>query len=92
MSRIAIINGKISCEKYINPDISPIIKNQFRPGDIRHCFADISKISNKLGFKPNVSFDDGMKELIEWVKSQQGKVEDKSNLADKELMDKGLLK
>ncbi|MHA1284898.1 MAG: SDR family NAD(P)-dependent oxidoreductase [Promethearchaeota archaeon] len=77
---------------YINPNIKPIITNQFRPGDIRHCFADISKIKRKLGYKPQYNFEDGMKELIEWVKSQKGKVKDKSDLANKELKEKGLIK
>ncbi|MDD5428202.1 MAG: SDR family NAD(P)-dependent oxidoreductase [Candidatus Omnitrophica bacterium] len=43
------------------------IKNEYRIGDIRHCFADISKI-RKIGFKPSVSFDDGMREMVEWGK------------------------
>jgi dTDP-L-rhamnose 4-epimerase len=76
----------------INPSISPTIANNFRPGDIRHCFADISKIKNSLGFKPLISFRDGMKELIEWVKSQKNNVEDKTSIASNELEKKGLLK
>ena len=78
--------------KYINPSIKSIITNQFRPGDVRHCYADISKISSKLGFKPKYSFDKGMQELVEWVKLQKGKAEDKSSVAKQELEQKGLLK
>ncbi len=43
------------------------IKNEYRVGDIRHCFADISKIK-KIGFKPSVDFNDGMREMVEWGK------------------------
>ncbi|MFX1593133.1 MAG: GDP-mannose 4,6-dehydratase [Promethearchaeota archaeon] len=78
--------------KYINPSITPIITNKFRLGDIRHCFSDISKISSKLGYKPTVSFEKGISELIDWVKIQRGKVEDKSSRANEELREKGLLK
>lgn len=78
--------------KYINPKISPKITNQYRPGDIRHCFADISKISSKLGYKPIFSFEEGMEELIEWVKLQQGKIKDKTLNATDELKKKGLIK
>lgn len=46
--------------------MEPVITHNFRKGDIRHCFADISKIQRVLGFKPSVSFKDGMKELIAW--------------------------
>jgi len=43
------------------------IKNEYRIGDIRHCFADISKIK-KIGFSPSVGFNDGMREMVEWGK------------------------
>jgi dTDP-L-rhamnose 4-epimerase len=75
----------------INPDIEPDIQNKFRPGDTRHCYADISKIKSKLGYEPKIKFSDGMGELIEWVKMQEGKVEDKSEIANSELRKKGLL-
>jgi len=78
--------------KHINPKIKASITNKFRPGDIRHCYADISKISTKLGYKPKYAFESGMKELIEWVKLQQGKLVDRSKLANEELKAKGLLK
>lgn len=47
-----------------------IIKNEYRIGDIRHCFADISKIK-KIGFAPTVNFDDGMAEMVEWGKKAE---------------------
>lgn len=50
------------------PDV--VIKNEYRSGDIRHCFADISKIAD-IGFKPSVSFKEGMRELVEWGKSEE---------------------
>jgi len=78
--------------KYINPEIIPLITNKYRLGDIRHCFSDISKISSAMGFKPNYSFEEGIKELIEWIKLQRVKVEDKSDIANLELKEKGLLK
>jgi nucleoside-diphosphate-sugar epimerase len=36
-----------------------------RPGDIKHSFAAIDKISS-YGFKPTVSFDDGLKRTVEF--------------------------
>ena len=47
-------------------DIVPRIAGKFRKGDIRHCYADISKARQLLGFAPSVSFAEGMKQLIEW--------------------------
>jgi len=51
-------------------DIIPEIVGQFRAGDIRHCYADISKIQARLGFQPRIHFEDGMADLIAWVREQ----------------------
>ncbi|MBI4052787.1 MAG: SDR family NAD(P)-dependent oxidoreductase [Candidatus Diapherotrites archaeon] len=69
-------------------DLKPEITKKFRKGDIRHCFADISKIRSKLGFRPGVSFEKGMKEIIEWSASVQA--EDRFDEAAEELKRKGL--
>ena len=47
------------------------IVHKFRAGDIRHCYADISRISTLLGFSPRVRFEDGARELAGWVREQQ---------------------
>ena len=75
----------------INPKLKPIITNKYRAGDIRHCFADISKFKEKSGFEPKMSFKQGIEELIQWVKLQVGKVQDKSRNAFEELKNKGLI-
>jgi dTDP-L-rhamnose 4-epimerase len=51
-------------------DIEPEITRKFRKGDVRHCFADISKAKRLLGWEPKVDFEDGMKELIGWSHNQ----------------------
>jgi len=75
--------------KLYGKDIKPVITNKFRKGDVRHCFADITKIKSKLGFNPETNFEEGMKELIEW--SSGVKAEDKFEQATKELTTKGLI-
>lgn len=69
-------------------NVGPEITKKFRKGDVRHCFADNSKIKSKLGWKPEVSFREGLKEIIEW--SATVKAEDKFEQAAKELREKGL--
>jgi len=69
-------------------DIKPEVVNKYRSGDIRHCYADISKI-RKLGFKPSVSFENGMRQLVEWGMTQEA--EDRSDAAYQELKEKGLV-
>ena len=46
------------------------ITGDFRLGDIRHNFADVSKIRNELGFQASVSFREGATRFCEWVRSQ----------------------
>jgi len=75
--------------KLCQVDIVPEITKKFRKGDVRHCFSDISKIKNKLGFKPAISFEEGMKELIEWSNKEQSV--DKFEQAYKELKEKRLV-
>lgn len=48
-------------------DVLPEITRKYRAGDTRHCFAGISKIRETLGFEPEVSFEQGMVELVRWA-------------------------
>lgn len=62
---VAVLDIAKTLLKIYKKDVSPRIVNQFRAGDIRHCFADIRKI-RAMGFTPKVSFSEGMKQLVEW--------------------------
>lgn len=74
----------------LNADLQPKVTHQFREGDIRHCFADISKAGAMLDYSPRVSFIDGMAELISWVKQQTAV--DRVEQAQLELTKRGLAK
>lgn len=75
--------------KLYGKDIKPEITNKFRKGDVRHCYADISSIKNVLNWEPKVSFEDGMRELIEW--SRNAESVDRFEEAVAELKEKGLV-
>jgi dTDP-L-rhamnose 4-epimerase len=51
-------------------DLQPLINGEYRKGDIRHCFADISLARNILEFEPRVIFAQGITELAEWLATQ----------------------
>ena len=70
--------------------IEPIVPGQFRTGDIRHCYADISRISELLGYKPAVELDAGLTELAEWMRTQSA--ENLTRRAAAELERKGLVR
>jgi dTDP-L-rhamnose 4-epimerase len=48
-------------------ELDPEILGDFRAGDIRHCFAAIDRGREVLGFAPAVGFEDGMRELAQWL-------------------------
>lgn len=50
--------------------IQPEATGKYRVGDIRHCFSDISKAKEILGFEPQVTLNDGLEELASWLKLQ----------------------
>ncbi len=67
------------------------ITGQFRVGDIRHNVADLAKIRSMLGFEPQVSLEDGMKQFVTWVKAEAVQTDSyEQSLA--ELRNKGLLR
>lgn len=65
------------------------ISGHYRAGDIRHCYADISNISQTLGYAPKVELRDGMAELVGWLKSQQA--HDHTEEAFQHLLIRGLV-
>jgi dTDP-L-rhamnose 4-epimerase len=52
-------------------DVPITISGNYRIGDIRHNYADLTKITKKLGFKPKFSFDEGLKLFTKWVDKQE---------------------
>jgi dTDP-L-rhamnose 4-epimerase len=46
------------------------ITENYRIGDIRHNYADLTKVKNKLNFAPTVSFAQGIKLFCDWVNLQ----------------------
>jgi len=55
-------------EKIISQSLIYEISGSFRMGDIRHNFADTTKISTLLGFQPQICLFNGLSELIDWIK------------------------
>lgn len=67
------------------------ITGRFRLGDIRHNYADLTKIKSILGFEPKVYFKEGIDRFSSWVLQQEIQ-EDKLSKSLEEMKKKGLLK
>lgn len=70
---------------------APEITRRYRVGDIRHCFADISRARRILGYRPERTFEQGLQELAEWLGRQSREVPDDSARARRELSARGLM-
>ena len=70
------------------PEIEPEIVGRCRVGDIRNCFADIGLARDILGYEPQVTLEEGLTELAEWLEGQTAV----DNVADasRELAARGL--
>lgn len=80
--------AKTLCHKYkIHVPIT--ISGNYRLGDIRHNFADITLARTILGFEPRWSFSQGIEQFSAWV-DQQDIQEDKYDISIKEMKNKGL--
>jgi dTDP-L-rhamnose 4-epimerase len=72
-----------------------VVSGQYRLGDIRHNFADVSVIGQALGFSPKVSLEDGMARFARWVRTQpiaEDGPEEGLERANRELIERGLMK
>ena len=67
------------------------ISGNYRLGDIRDNYADLTKIKEKLGFEPKVDFEEGISRFTKWVEMQEV-AEDKYEKSVDEMREKGLYK
>lgn len=78
------------CEKY-GIKVPITVSGNYRLGDIRHNYADITLARQILGFEPKWNFSDGIEQFTKWV-NQQEIQEDKYEASIEEMKKKGLYK
>lgn len=77
--------------KLYKADLPITISGAYRLGDIRHNYADMTKIKTKLGFTPKTDFETGITQFVNWVNEQDIAVS-RYDESLSELRTKGLLK
>ena len=65
--RITVNSTLQLINKITGKDIRPILTDP-RAGDIKHSQADIRKAETKLGYKPKISFEEGLRRTIDWYR------------------------
>ena len=81
--------------QFRDSNVPVVVSGQYRLGDIRHNYADITAIGRLLAFVPKVSLEEGIARFVGWVKAQrmvQNGAEDGLDRANKELIERGLMK
>lgn len=78
------------CENY-GIEVPITVSGNYRLGDIRHNYADITLARTVLGFEPKWSFSQGIEQFTKWV-NQQEIQEDKYDASIEEMKRKGLYK
>jgi dTDP-L-rhamnose 4-epimerase len=69
--------------------IPPEIMDRTRAGDVRHCFADITKARTRLGYRPAHRLETALPELADWIR--QSTAQDRGEHARRELEAHGLV-
>ena len=74
-----------------NADVNIKVSGNFRSGDIRHNYADLTRIKDKLHFTPQFTFQKGVEKFAQWVNTQKVQ-KDQYEKSIEEMKSKGLFK
>ncbi|MFC2045995.1 SDR family NAD(P)-dependent oxidoreductase [Chloroflexota bacterium] len=81
--------AEVLSQRLTGGEIEADIRHQYRMGDIRHCYADVSKARDLLGFEPRVPLEEGLDDLLAWVGGQTAV--DRFQQVERELATKSLV-
>src|SRR5215471_7377793 len=68
---ISIHEVALSLAEALDVPIAAELTGKYRAGDIRHCYAEISRAKDLLGYEPKFRFNEGVKDLVAWLGSQR---------------------
>ena len=88
---IDVLTVANTLKEFYGIEVPITISGNYRLGDIRHNYADISKARKLLGFEPKWSFKNGIEQFCRWVDAQPIQ-EDKYDSSIEEMKNKGLFK
>ncbi|MER9605262.1 SDR family NAD(P)-dependent oxidoreductase [Mesorhizobium sp. M0243] len=81
--------ARLLAEAMGTPNRSPELLGKARSGDIRNCFADISKARELLGFEPVRQLENSLGEFVSWVRNTSAV--DRGADMKRELEERGLV-
>ena len=78
-------------QKLLGQTVLTTVSGQFRVGDIRHNYADLTKVRDVFNFRPTILIEQGLSKFIDWVKNKPIQA-DRYKKSLEELKSKKLLK
>ncbi|ABA79692.1 NAD-dependent epimerase/dehydratase family protein [Rhodobacter sphaeroides] len=81
--------ARLLAEAMGRPELTPEILDRARSGDIRNCFADISKARSILNFEPRHRLEDSLGDFVAWVAGSAA--EDRGADMRRQLEERGLV-
>ena len=68
---VTILGVASMLAELLGKEVEPEVTGRYRVGDVRHCTADISRAREAIGYEPRVTLEEGMGELLDWLKAQE---------------------
>jgi dTDP-L-rhamnose 4-epimerase len=68
---LSVLDVAAALTSLLGANVQPELTGKFREGDTRHCYGDIGLARRVLGFEPRVAFEEGMSELVAWMREQR---------------------
>ena len=87
---VTVMQVANSLKKLIGADVPISVTGNFRLGDIRHNFADMTKAKRLLDFSPKVDFETGIARFVQWAMAQGAQDSDYQGSLE-EMKRKGLM-
>ena len=88
---VSVMTVADTLKRLIGADVSITVTGNFRIGDIRHNYAAMDKIKERLGFVPAYDFERGIAEFVHWA-TAMGATTSAYEASLEEMRRKGLLK
>jgi dTDP-L-rhamnose 4-epimerase len=73
----------------LNINIEPLVRGEFRPGEIRSLISDITR-ARVIGYEPSVTIEQGIARYIDWIRNQ-GAIKDYFAEIEASLRAKGIV-
>lgn len=88
-STILDVARSLARELAVETELS--LPGQFRVGDIRHCFADLTRARDVLGYEPQIDLGAGLSDLVRWIEAERPTAVDRVETSSHELVTRGLV-